>query len=60
MLMSSLCYYSDAYFIDRRNITITGAGQDGAEKKIDERDKWVTLKILHHLLNAYAKQTISK
>ena len=39
MLMSSLCYYSDAYFIDRRNITITGAGQDGAEKKIDERDK---------------------
>ena len=39
MLKSSLCDYSDAYFLVKGTITITGAGDDAAARQADERDK---------------------
>ena len=44
MLKSSLCDYSDAYILVKREITITGAGDDAAAKQADERDKGVAFK----------------
>ena len=44
MLKSSLCDYSDAYILVKVTITITGAGDDAAAKKADERDKGVAYK----------------
>ena len=41
MLKSSLCNYIDAYIIVKGKITITGAGDDAASIKADERDKGV-------------------
>ena len=52
MLRSSLCDYADAYILVKGTITITGEGNDDATKQADERNKGVTLKIVHHLLNA--------
>ena len=46
MLKSSLCDYSDAYILVKVTITITGAGDDAAAKKADERDKGVLLLII--------------
>ena len=42
MLRSNLCDYADAYILVNRTITITGAGNDDATKRADERDKGVT------------------
>ena len=42
MLRSYLCDYTDAYILVNRTITITGAGNDNATKRADERDKGVT------------------
>ena len=36
MLKSSLCDYSDAYILVKREITITGAGDDAAGRYADE------------------------
>ena len=44
MLRSNLCDYADAYILVNGRITITGAGDDGAARRADERDKGVTLK----------------
>ena len=44
MLRSNLCYYGDAYILVNGRITITGAGDDAAERQADERDKGVTFK----------------
>ena len=44
MLKSSLCDYSDAYILVKREITITGAGDDAAGRYADERDKGVVFK----------------
>ena len=44
MLRSNLCDYADAYILDDGRITITGAGDDGAARRVDERDKGVTFK----------------
>ena len=44
MLKSSLCDYSNAYILDKRNIKITGEGDDGATRKNDERNKGVIFK----------------
>ena len=44
MLKSSLCEYSDAYILVKGKITITGAGNDAAAIKTDERDKAVAFK----------------
>ena len=44
MLKSSLCDYSDAYIFVKGKITITGAGDDAADRKTDERDKRVAFK----------------
>ena len=42
MLRSNLCDYADAYILVKRTITITGAGNDDATERADERDKGVT------------------
>ena len=44
MLRSSLCDYADAYILVKGTITITGAGNDDAKKRADERNKGVTFK----------------
>ena len=44
MLKSSLCDYSDAYILAKEKIIITGAGEDAAARKADERDKDVVFK----------------
>ena len=41
MLSSSLCDYNDAYILVKAKITITGAGDDEAARRADERDKVV-------------------
>ena len=44
MLRSNLCDYADAYILVKGTITITGAGNDDAAKRADERGKGVTFK----------------
>ena len=44
MLRSSLCDYADAYILVKGTITITGAGNDDAAKRLDERNKGVIFK----------------
>ena len=44
MLRSNLFDYTDAYILVNGRITITGAGDDGAARRADERDKGVTFK----------------
>ena len=44
MLRCSLCYYVDAYILVKGTITITGAGDDAAARRADERKKGVIFK----------------
>ena len=44
MLRSSLCDYADAYILVKGTITITGAGDDAAARRADERKKGVIFK----------------
>ena len=44
MLRSSLCDYSDAYIHVSGTITISGAGNDDAARRLDERNKGAILK----------------
>ena len=44
MLRSSLCDYSDAYILVSGTITITGAGNKDAARRLDERNKGVISK----------------
>ena len=44
MLRSSLCGYIDAYIFVSGTITITGAGNDDAMRRLDERSKGVVFK----------------
>ena len=44
MLRSNLCDYADAYILLKGTITITGARNDDATKRLDERNKGVTFK----------------
>ena len=44
MLRSNLCDYADPYIFVKETITVTGAGNNAAERRADERDKGVTLK----------------
>ena len=44
MLRYNLCDYADAYVLVKGTITVAGAGDDDAEKWLDERDKSVILK----------------
>ena len=39
ILKSNLCDYSDTYILVKGTITITGAGDDDAVKRTDERNK---------------------
>ena len=41
MLRSSLCDYADAYILAKEKITITGAGDNAAARRADERNKGV-------------------
>ena len=42
MLRSNLCDYADLYILVKGTIPITGAGDDAAERRSDERNKGVT------------------
>ena len=44
MLRSNLCDYADAYILVNGRITITGAGNDAAARRADERDNGVTFR----------------
>ena len=44
MLRSNLCDYADLYILVKGTITITGAGDDAAARRADERNKGVTFK----------------
>ena len=44
MLRSNLCDYADAYLLVNGRITITGAWNNDAARRADERDKGVTFK----------------
>ena len=44
MLRSNLCDYADAYILVKGTITITGAGDDDAAKRLDEWNKGVIFK----------------
>ena len=44
MLRSNLCDYADAYILVKGTITIPGAGDNDAAKRLDERDKGVIFK----------------
>ena len=44
MLRSNLCDYADACIFVKGTITITGAGDDDAVKRLDERNKGVVFK----------------
>ena len=44
MLRSNLCDYADLYILVKGTITITGAGDDAAARRADERNKRVTFK----------------
>ena len=44
MLKSILCDYADAYILIKGTITITGAGDDAAARRADERNKGVKFK----------------
>ena len=44
ILRSNLCDYADACILVNGRITITKAGEDGAVRRVDERDKGATFK----------------
>ena len=44
MLRSNLCDHADPYILVKGTITITGAGEDDAAKRLDERNKVVIFK----------------
>ena len=44
ILRSNLRDYADAYILVNERMTFTGAGDDGAARQADERDKGVTFK----------------
>ena len=44
ILRSNLCDYEDSYILVKGTITITGAGDNDAARRVDERDKGVTFK----------------
>ena len=44
ILRSNLCNYDDSYILVKGTITITGAGDDVAARRADERNKGVTFK----------------
>ena len=44
MLRSKLCDYADAYILAKETITIIGAGDDDAAKRLDHRNKGIIFK----------------
>ena len=49
MLKFNLCDYADAYILVTGTITITGAGDDDASKRLDERNKGVIFKCIYQM-----------
>ena len=44
MLRSKLCDYADAYILAKETITIIGARDDDAAKRLDDRNKGIIFK----------------
>ena len=59
-LKSSLCDYSDVYILGKRRITITGAGDDVAASRLDERNKTVVFKNCAPFTNCKSEINIDK
>ena len=59
MLRSNLCDYAEAYILLNRRITITGARDDGAARRGDERDKGVTFKNCAPFINWISRMDIT-
>ena len=55
MLGSSLCDYADAYILVKEPIIITGAGDDAAARRADERNKGVIFKNCAPFINCISK-----
>ena len=55
MLRSNLCDYADAYILVKGTITITGAGDDAAARRADERNKGVIFKNCAPFINCISK-----
>ena len=55
ILKSSLCDYSDVYFLVKGRITITEAGADAAVRQADERDKGVAFKNCAPFINCISE-----
>ena len=55
MLRSSLCDCADAYILVKGTITITGAGDDAAARRADERNKGVIFKNCAPFINCISK-----
>ena len=55
MLRSSLCDCADAYILVKGTITITGAGDDAAARRADERNKGVIFKNCAPFVNCISK-----
>ena len=60
MLKCSLCDYGDAYILVKGKITITGAGDDAAARRADERDKGVAFKNCAPFTNCISEIIIHK
>ena len=55
MLRPSLCDYSDAYILVNGTITITGAGNDDAARRLDEGNKGVIFRNCAPFANCISK-----
>ena len=55
MLRSSLCDCADAYILVKGTIAITGAGDDAAVRRADERNKGVIFKNCAPFINCISK-----
>ena len=60
MLKSYLCDYSDAFILVKGRITITGAGDDAAERQPEERNKGVIFKYCVPFINCKSEVNITE
>ena len=57
MLRSNLCDYADAYILVKGTVTITGAGDDDAAKRLDKRNTGVIFKNCAPLSKCISRMT---
>ena len=55
MLMSNLYDYADAYILVKETVTITGAGDDVAARRADEKNKGVIFKTCAPFIKCISK-----